>query len=444
MIEKNYFLQVLRDEFDALKELFFKNKVLILCLATILIVSLFVIDPIPARNIQVAFSGSDSGYALIARDQQIYLKDRGINLNTQGTNSSRESALLLVDPNSGVDLAFIQGGILDKKLAESIESLGSVAYEPVWIFYNKRIEKRLDHFKDLANLRVGIGSKDSGTWAVAKQLFALNNIDIESDPRFRSDSHQNNLNDFLSGKLDVVINVNPHIDPVVYRLLHEPTASLFELPHAVAYDKNLPFIKVVTLAASSIDIPNQIPPKDISLLATPTTLAVRKGVHPSLQMMVMMATKDAQRVSNNLFISNEEKFPAYIDPTIPISAAATYFYDFGLPQTLRYLPFWLGGFIDKMWLVLLTLLAIIYPLLNINIKLRTILYQNSVARIRRKCLFIDRELDLDHLGSDQRNLILVRLSNMREKLSTKRVPIDSESDYFDTLKLLNDLIAKAK
>jgi len=442
--EKNYILLVVRDELIALKEVFLENKLIFLLLLGIFIGGLYFIDPIPGRRIQIAFSGADSGYALIAKDQQVYLKERGISLEPRETQSSIQSATLLTAPDSGVSAAFIQGGVLTKDLAERVESLGSVAYEPVWIFYRKDLKQHLDRFKDLATLQVGIGPKDSGTWSIARQLFALNQVNIDSSSNFKPDSYENNMIDFLAGRLDVVINVNPQIDPVVNRLLHEPSAAIFELTHAVAYDKNLPFVKVITLAASSIDIANQIPPKDVTLLATTTTLAVRKGLHPSLQIMLLMATKDAQRVSKNLFLSNEEKFPAYIDPTIPISEVATQFYDYGVPQTLRYLPFWLAGFFDRMWVFILSLLAIFYPLSYLNINLRQIRYNNGLTRTRRNLLLIERELNSRDLDLGRRHSVLNQLQEIHKEILSKRVPIDCEQDHFELMQLLEELISKAQ
>lgn len=86
--------------------------------------------------------------------------------------------------------------------------------------------------------------------------------------------------------------MNPVADPVITRLLREPSVELFELTHAPAYDAQLPFVKVITLPAASIDIAKQIPPKDISLLATTTNLAVSKDMHPVLQVMLLVASKE--------------------------------------------------------------------------------------------------------------------------------------------------------
>ena len=443
MAEKNYFLLVARDELGALRELFSKNKLIFLFVLSVFIGGLYFIDPIPGKKILIATSGVDSAYALIAKDQQAYLSNQGIGLSIKETISSIQSAQLLAIADSGVNAAFIQGGVLDKALAQSIQSLGSVAYEPVWIFHQKGLEKRLDRFKDLAKLRVGTGPKESGTWVIARQLFALNNIDIDRSENFKADSYDNNLVDFLNGKLDVLINVNPQIDPVVNRLLHEPTAVIFELTHALAYDKNLPFVNVVTLPASSIDIANQIPPKDISLLATTTTLAVRKDMHDSLQMMLLMATKDAQRLTKNQFSSNEDKFPAYLDTTIPISKAATQYYDYGIPQTMRYLPFWLAGFIDRMWIFILSLFAILYPLSYLNMNLRAIRFKLSAEKIQRQLLEYEKCLGDKTLAKEAVASIAKSLDGLLISTRNQRVPMGCETAHFELISVLEDLRAKA-
>ncbi len=442
MPEKNYLLTLVCDEFIAIKELIFENKLLSALVLMIFISGLYLIDPIPDRKILIAASGKDSAYSLIAKSQQTFLKNRGVDLDIQNTQSTIRSAQLLAIPNSGVNAAFIQGGVLDDNLADQIQSLGSIAFEPVWIFYRADLDSRINRLKDLSKLRVGLGPKDGGTRVIAKKLFALNDINIDSVQNFKSDSYEGNLNDFLSGSLDVVINVNPEIDPVINRLLHEPSAKIFELTHAAAYDKYLPFIRVVTLPAASINIADQIPPRDIALLATTTNLAVSKEMHPSLQVMLLMSTRDAQRATTSLFLSNEEKFPAYIDSSIPISEAALNFYDYGVPQTMRHLPFWFAGFIDRTWIYILSLLAIMYPLSYLNINLRKIRFRIYVEKIQRELLSLERELLDPSLGGQMRDSMTVVLGDLFTSVSKHRIPVGCESDCLDLLDQINRLQEK--
>lgn len=444
MTNQNYLLTAVREELGALKELFLENKSLVILILTLFLGSLYFVDPFPERSIQMAITGRDSGYAIIAANQERFLAANSISLKVETTKNSAESAKLLVTPNSGVSAALIQGGVLGTDVDNQILSLGSVAFEPVWIFYRKNLENRIDRFKDFANLQVGVGPNNSGTKAIAKKLFELNGVDIDRSSNFHSDSYENNLREFLDGKLDALINVNPEIDPIVNRLLHEPNAGIYELKHAAAYDKYLPFVKVVTLPAASVDIAKQIPPKDIAMLATTTNLVVNKDMHPSLQIMLLIAAKDAQRVAQSLFLSNEEKFPAYLDPSIPISSAASQFYDYGVPQTMRYLPFWLAGFIDRTWIYILSLFAILYPLSYLNLNLRSIRFRMRMERVQRELLDIARMLEDSANNDEKRAAILKRLENILITETKFRVPLGSEGEYLDFLSQIHEMHARAK
>lgn len=444
MPKTNYFFAVIRDELLAIKDLISENRLLVILIGLMFIVGLYFIDPIPGKAIRLAASGNESGYGLIAKNQSLYLSEKGISLEMKGTESSIESARLLADPKSDINAAFIQGGLLDQNLADQIRSLGSVAYEPVWIFYRKGLQGKLNRFRDLASFRVGVGPEGGGTNFIARQLFVLNGINISGAENYYADSYENNVRDFLDGKLDVLINVNPEIDPLVRRLLFDPNVEIFELTHAEAYDKHLPFVKMVTLPAAAIDIAKQIPPKNISLLATSTSLAVKKDMHPSLQVMLLMAAKDAQRVSKSLFLSNEEKLPAYIDRLIPLSTAASDYYDYGVPQALRYLPYRLAGFIDRMWIYILGLFAIIYPLTSLNINLRSFRFGLYVQKIDRELLLYQRELNSQHITEESKSRIVQRLEDLIVEVSSVSIPVGCEKDYFVLVNLLNGMLEKVK
>jgi TRAP-type uncharacterized transport system substrate-binding protein len=439
MSEKNYFLLVVKEELIALKEFFQENKFLFTCLLLVFFGGLYFIKPFPGKDIRIAAAGKDSAYTLIAKAQANFLQAKGVNLSIERAQNSVQSAKMLANSENGVNAAFIQGGVVSEDVANQIQSLGSVDFEPVWIFYRKGLAGHPDRLKDLAKLRVGLGPYQSGTWIIANKLFTLNNINVASDKNFKVDTYENNLADLLDGKLDALVNVNPATDPVVARLLRDPRVELFELTHATAYDKQLPFVKVVILPAASIDIENQIPPKDISLIATTTNLAVSKDMHPALQIMLLVASKDSQRVSRNLFLSNEEKFPTYMDSTIPISEAASNFYDYGMPQSMRYLPFWLAGFIDRVWVYILALLALIIPLSQLNLNLRATRFQMRIGAIQRELLRYEREVECGKIMPERQRAILARLDELSKTEAKQNIPAGSESEYFDFLARLSEV-----
>jgi TRAP-type uncharacterized transport system substrate-binding protein len=439
VLQKNYFLSAARDELTAVKELILENGILFTLILLFFLGGLYFVDPIAGKEIRIAAAGRDSGYSEIARDQFFFLKEKGIALSVKDTLSSIQSAQLLAESQDGVNAAYIQGGVLTPEVVDKMQSLGSVDFEPVWIFYRKGLPSKLEKLKDLARYRVGVGPSQSGTWIIANKLFLLSGIDIASNSNFKVDSHVNNLSELLAGKLDVVINVNPAIDPIVTKLLHEKDVELFELIHASAYDIQLPFMKVVTLPAASINIAEQIPSRNISLLATTTTLAVSNDMHPSLQAMLLMAAKESQRVSQSLFLSSENKFPAYIDPSIPISAAASNFYDYGPPQLMRYLPFGVAAFLDRIWVYILTLLAIFLPLTQLNLNLRGIRFRIRLQRVDREILLFEQELIVQDLSGERKLQLAKRLEGLLNQVARLNVPAGCEADYFGILGRLTNI-----
>jgi hypothetical protein len=107
--------------------------------------------------------------------------------------------------------------------------------------------------------------------------------------------------------------------------------TLSNFPNAIAYQKKFNYLDAVMIPAGSIDIEKKLPARDISLIATTTTLAVRKDLHPALQLALLMSGKQIIQDSSRLFFSKRNEFPAYVDPSIPISPIARNYYNYG-PQ----------------------------------------------------------------------------------------------------------------
>jgi hypothetical protein len=66
------------------------------------------------------------------------------------------------------------------------------------------------------------------------------------------------------------------------------------------------------------------------------------------------------------FFSNAREFPSYKDPTVPESEVAVRYAKHGSPWVMRYLPFWLAEFIDRMFIMLMPLIAFTYPIIRLE------------------------------------------------------------------------------
>src|SRR5262245_19580015 len=169
------------------------------------------LDPTPPRHVVLATGPEGSAYAEFGKRYAAELARYGIQVKLEPTNGSRENLRALHDTKKSVDFGFVQGGSgeaaakLDEKEGETpLASLGSLFYEPVWIFYRG---KTLTQFAQIKGRRVNVGARGSGAPGLASRLLAANLME-------RDDIVRSNLEDtpavqaLLAGEIDAMILVS--------------------------------------------------------------------------------------------------------------------------------------------------------------------------------------------------------------------------------------------
>ncbi|MBL8421111.1 MAG: C4-dicarboxylate ABC transporter substrate-binding protein, partial [Dechloromonas sp.] len=118
------------------------------------------VEPAPPKKIVIT-TGSDAGayYAYAGRYAAILARN-GITLEIRTSAGSLENLDRLEKDEAQV--GFVQGGVLEPKVDPDDEdsdsalvSLGSVFYEPVWVFY--RGSRTVERLTDLRGKRIAIG-----------------------------------------------------------------------------------------------------------------------------------------------------------------------------------------------------------------------------------------------------------------------------------------------
>lgn len=438
---RSYLSELVKDELSAVYQVLFGSKPLLiaffLCLAGIIAY----LEPFPDRRITIGSGYEGGDWYQVSQYAAEQLNKNGLNASTVVTDGAQENVRRLIDPKDSVNAAFTYGLAVSPDQAQQIVSLGSVSYDPIWIFYRKEKIRHLDNLHELTKYRVGLGPAGSGSFAVSKKLFSFYGIDIAAEKNFISESFQDIEAALLAGKVDVLVMVLTERDPIVQKLMRTPGIALYGFADAEAFEKKYNSLRKVVLPAGSISLYPKIPTTDIPLVATTSSLVVKKDLHPDLQMALLMMTKQIVRDSTHLFFSERNEFPAYVDPLIPISPVAARFYDYGPPQAMRYLPLWLGGFVDRAWVFMLALVAIFYPLSKLNLHVRKLRFVAEERPHYSELLAIDRMLMQEHLSEETRVQILKRLRHIHESAQTGEVPVGEESHYFallQTVKLLED------
>ena len=336
----------------------------------LLAVAYWVLDPTPPSRVVLATGPDQGAYAEFGKRYAQILKGYGITVELRPTQGAAENLKRLREPGAGgVDVAFVQGGADEAGRTENADdaelvSLGSMFYEPVWLFYRTDSAQRLlktgslSALTQLAGWKLNIGAPGSGVPNLMYRLLDANRIDLASLTLLR-EGQTPAVVALLAGESDALVFASAPESLLVQMLLQTPGIALFDFGQADAYSRRFAFLTPVTLPRGVVDLAGDVPPRDVRLVAPTATLVARKGTHPALIQLFVQA---AQQIHGGAgWFQRKGDFPTSASTEEPLAKEAQRFYANGTPVLQRYLPFWLANLIDRMWPVLLTIVAVLIP-----------------------------------------------------------------------------------
>jgi hypothetical protein len=271
-----------------------------------------------------------------------------------------------------VDLAFVQGGTDDPAATAegpALVSLGSLFVEPVWLFYREAAVRRtgprapagpvLGALPELRGLRVNIGTAGSGVPSLMARLLELNRVDPATLQLSRLGQTPATVA-FLNGELDALVFASAPEAPMVQMLLQTPGVRLMDVAQSEAYTRRLPFLTPVVLPRGVVDLASDLPPRDVRLVASTTALLAREGTHPALLQLFAQAAVSLHGAAG--WFNRAREFPNLAHSEVPLAREAERTLQGGVPLMQRYLPFWLANLVERMWLALGLIVAIMLPL----------------------------------------------------------------------------------
>ncbi len=401
-----------------------------------------VLDPTPDKRIVIATGPEEGAYIEFAKRYQPLLRAHGLVVELRTTQGSSENLALLRDPQSGVDAAFVQGGVdaLDTGERSRVASLGSVAYEPVWLFCREadardRHKARLDNLSQLAGWRINTGPSGGGAGPLFLQLAQANQLEA-TQMQLGDKPAVHAVVDLLQGHTDAVLMVAAADAPLVQYLLRAPGIRLFEFVQSEAYARRFPFLRAVTLPRGIVDLAADKPPQDVRLVAATASLVVREDLHPALVQLLVQA---AQQVHGDAgWFSRAGEFPSPSVSELPLSPEAARLYRDGVPWLQRYLPFWLANFIDRMWFVLLPLVAVMIPLSRILPPLVELRVRSRVFRWYAHLRAVEEALERPAPALDRLRAEIERIDGQVERVG---VPLSYTHELYE-LRSHIDLVRK--
>lgn len=386
------------------------------------------VKPAPPRHMTISTGGEAGAYYAYAKRYAALLAANGVTLEVRTSDGSAQNLKRLKDGEA--DVAFVQGGITEKLEDDDesdLRSLGSVSYEPLWVFYrNKRRIDKLDH---LDGQRIAVGEDGSGIRGLALQLLEANEISIHSK-KLVPVAGLNAAEALQQGEIDASFIISAQEAPVVQVLLRSPGIRVMSFVQADAYTRRFGFLSKIVLPRGVVDLVRDTPPRDTVLLATTANVIVRNDLHPALVNLLLQAMTEVNGKSG--FFQPAGEFPAYKDQSFVLSDEAERYYKSGPPFLQRYLPFWIAVLVERLFVLALPIIVLLFPLLKIAPSIYNWRVRSKIFQCYGDLKFLENELR-EGYDSSRHAEYLARLDRIEEDAYSRNIPL-AFSDLLYTLR----------
>ena len=307
--------------------------------------------------------------------------------------------------------------------APNMVSLGSVAYVPLWVFYRG---EPTEDVRDLGGRRIAVGGLESGTRALAIKLLQAAGVD-KPPTTLLAVERDDAAEQLKRGEIDAAFLVSPAEAPLIKKLAAAPGIRMLSFARADAYVRIFPSLSRLTLPRGVFDLAADLPERDEVLVSATANLLAKDSLHPALAYLLLRAASEVHSSAGLLDAPGE--FPAPRESGFPISQEARRYYQAGVPFLQRYLPFWAANLVDRLWVMLVPIIAVMVPLGRIvpavyrwRIRSRVFRWYANLKQI---------ELQLED-GSDQDlHDMLRRLDETERAVNAIRTPLAyAENLYF--------------
>jgi TRAP transporter TAXI family solute receptor len=381
------------------------------------------VQPAPPKTITIATGDVTGAYYAYGLRYREILSRHGITLKVRSTKGSVEN-LELLRKSEGVDIAFVQGGVGDPASMPGLSSLASLYFEPLWIFH--RSGAPVQRLTDLRGKRLAVGQEGSGTKSLALILLKENGID-ESNTSFLSWDSEKTGASIRAGEADAAFFVASQKSSLVHGLLETEGISVLNMERAEAYTRLHRFLSNVILPEGVIDFRKNVPKGDIHLLAASATLVVRDDFHPALIDLILQAASDVHGPGGTF--ESPYQFPSRDFLDFPIHKEALRYFNVGPSFLQKYLPFWTANLIDRLKVMLLPLLTLLFPLFKV-------VPPTYRWRVRSRIIHWYKELQaVDHAFMENQDTTklkeyLAELDRIDREVAKVEVPLSFASELY--------------
>jgi hypothetical protein len=422
--------KAIRNTLLSLRDLIASAGPFILLAVALLALAYWWLDPNPPKRVTLATGPAQSAYAEFGVRYAKALAANGIQVVLLPSEGS--SANLQLVREGKADLGFVQGGSGARDVSgdNAPISLGSLFVEPVWLFYRSESASKvtptgiLGSLTQLKGLRVNVGTTGDGVPNLMNALFEVNRIESSSMTLSQLDQTSATVA-FLNGELDALVFASAPESLMVQMLLQTPGIRLMDFAQNEAYSRRLPFLAAVSLPRGVVDLASDLPATDVRLVAPTTTLLAGPRVHPAILQLFSQASLAFHGGAG--WFSRAHEFPNAANSEFPLTKEAERTIQNGVPLLQRYLPFSLANLMERMWLALGIIIAVLLPLSRIIPPLYEFRIRSRVFRWYGQLREIESRLDSE---PGLAVALVAELDQMEERVGKITVPLSYTDELY--------------
>ncbi|MES2547198.1 MAG: TAXI family TRAP transporter solute-binding subunit [Pseudomonadota bacterium] len=387
--------------------------VVLICLA----VFVFFNSAAPTR-LTITAGEEGSVFQKNALKYKTILAREGVTLTILPSNGSIDNLHKLADRRVNVDIGFVQSGVTGDVKVDKLMSLGSIAYQPMMIFYRGESKSLIS---DFTGQRLNIGEPGSGTRSLALSILKENGILPGGPTQLIEKPSLNPVEDLLQDKIDAIFVMGDSVSlQLIKDLVKTPGINIFNFSQADGYTRRIKYLHKLVLPEGSIDLGKNIPVNDLNLIAPSVELIARDTLHPALSDLLLDVANEVHG-SASLFVKRGE-FPNLNTQEYRISPEATRYYKSGKSFLYRDFPFWMASFINRILVVLVPLLLILIPAIKLAPSVYRWKIQLSIYPFYKALLELEKDAFGSTLDGDKREEIMNKLDQLEAKLSKIKIP----------------------
>ena len=393
------------------------------------------VNPPPPNTISIATGRSVGSYYQFAEQYKPLLKAEGFELEIIETAGSKAALELL--NNGEVDIAFIQGGVRNETTNNNLVSLASLFYEPLWVFHNQTIIKT-DYLSDLQGLRLAIGEQGSGSQELSLDLLSENQIS-RSNTQLLSMSTADAYLALEQGEIDAFFTVMNAKAPLLKELFNKPDIEVMSFRRALAYSRQFNYLQALTIGEGMISLQDNIPAKQIELIAPTANLVATTELHRDLVRVILKTARKVHEQGGIFEQINEFPNDRYVD--ISMDPDASLYLQSGDTWLERTLPFSVAANIKRIIILLLPLLTLLIPL----VKGALPLYRWRIRFKIFKWYEVLKEVDsnVSQLSDEQVREEIKRVTTLFNEVKDQTdVPLSYMGEYYDLQLHINLVLEK--